>query len=146
MWMVELEESTTRFEPVADKRPIIPPPLPVRLVAIDDVVAIATAGLEEKLDAFYVQMLQFEREPGEGLTYRADNFNLRFTIVENPPPRDDMRPIGIEVQSLQAAEEKLIERELEYTPQRGLLASEKSLLLLDPAGNWVAIVEAKRVM
>jgi hypothetical protein len=143
---MELEESTTQFKPVADRRKIIPPPLPVRLVAIDDVVAITPAGLEAKLDAFYVQMFQFEREPSEPLTYRADNFNLRFTIVESPPPRDDMRPIGIEVHSLQEAEEKLIARELEYTKQRGLVASEKSLLLLDPAGNWVALVEAKHIV
>src|SRR6476661_1176024 len=122
---MELEESTTPFKPVADQRPIIPEPLPVRLVAIDDVAAVTRAGLEEKLDAFYVQMLQFERDPSEPLTYHADNFNLRFAIVETPPDRDDMRPIGIEVQSLQDAEAKLNERELEYTQQRGLLSSDK---------------------
>jgi hypothetical protein len=142
---MELEESTTQFMPVADARRIIPPPLPVRLVAIDDVAAVTRAGLEEKLDAFYVQMLQFARDANEPLTYRADNFNLRFAIMESLPERDDMRPIGIEVQSLQEAEAKLNERELEYTQPRGLLSSDKSLLLLDPAGNWVAIVEAKRV-
>src|SRR3954463_12417652 len=98
--MMELEESTTQFKPLADRRRIIPPPLPVRLVAIDDVAAVTRAGLEEKLDAFYVQMLQFEREPNEPLTYRADNFNLRFTTLETLPDRDDMLPIGIEVQSL----------------------------------------------
>ncbi|HTL31442.1 MAG TPA: hypothetical protein VL282_19565 [Tepidisphaeraceae bacterium] len=143
---MELEASTTEFRPKIDSRPIIPEPLPVRLVAIDDVAAITPAGIEEKLDAFYVQMLQFERDPSEPLTYHADNFDLRFTIVETPPPRDDMRPIGIEVLSLQEAEQKLIDRELEYVRQRGLLSSDTSLLLLDPAGNWVAIVEAKRVM
>jgi hypothetical protein len=142
---MELEESTTQFKPVADRRPIIPPPLPVKLIAIDDVAAVTAAGLEEKLDSFYVQVLQFERDASEALSYRADNFNLRFNVVENPPPRDDMRPIGIEVQSLQEAEEKLNERELEYTPQRGLFAGEKSLLLLDPAGNWVVLVDAKAV-
>ena len=91
-------------------------------------------------------MLQFERDLNEPLTYHADNFDLRFSIVETLPDRDDMRPIGIEVQSLQEAEAKLIERELEYTRQRGLLSSDTSLLLVDPAGNWVAIVEAKAVV
>jgi hypothetical protein len=143
---MELEQSTTPFKPIHDKRPIIPPPLPVRLVAIDDVAAVTRAGLEDNLDAFYVQMLQFERDLNEPLTYHADNFDLRFSIVETLPDRDDMRPIGIEVQSLQEAEAKLIERELEYTRQRGLLSSDTSLLLVDPAGNWVAIVEAKAVV
>src|SRR4051812_13988140 len=118
---MELEESTTHFKPVADPRRIIPPPLPVRLLAIDDVAAITVGGLEAKLDVFYVQMLQFERDASEPLTYRADNYRLRFSVVENPPSRDDMRPIGIEVPHLREIEQKLIDREMEYMRQRGLL-------------------------
>lgn len=143
--LMELEESTTEFKPVADTRPVIPPPLPVRLVAIDDVAAAAAAGMEAKLDDFYVKMLEFERDSSEPLAYRADNFRLRFQVVESLSVRDDMRPIGIEVQSLRDVEQKLIDRELEYTRQRGLLANDTNLLLLDPVGNWVAIVEARPI-
>ena len=34
---------------------------------------------------------------------------------------------------------------MEYTRQRGLNLGEESLVLLDPAGNWVEIVEMRVV-
>ena len=60
---MELEEPTTEFHPVIDNRARMPEPLPVRLVAIEDVRLPAPAKIEEKLDAFYVTLLQFERLP-----------------------------------------------------------------------------------
>src|SRR4026208_1292462 len=38
-----------------------PGPLPVKLLAVEDVRLPATAGLESQLDAFYVGLLGFER-------------------------------------------------------------------------------------
>jgi len=40
---------------------------------------------------------------------------------------------------------KLIEAKIEYTRQRALLAGRESLLLLDPAGNWVELVQVQAV-
>src|SRR3954454_9604123 len=48
--------------PELDRRRRMPEPLPVRLVAVADVRLPATAGLERELDAFYVDLLGFERE------------------------------------------------------------------------------------
>ena len=107
----ELEPSSG-FEQVEDRRPRMDEPLPVKLVAVDDVRMICPGGIEEELDAFYVGLWQFQRDVGEsGLVYRADNFRLRFAIVtESQFERDSLRPQGIEVMSLAEAEEKLIER------------------------------------
>jgi hypothetical protein len=145
--MEQLEPSANIALPKTDKRPVIPEPLPVRLVAIEDVHLPASAGKEVELDAFYVGMWGFERDdnPAE-LVYRAENFRLRFDVLEPPVTRDELRPVQIEVQSLRQAERKLIEAELEYERQKGLTAGSDVLLLLDPAGNWVALVEAKAIM
>lgn len=149
---IEMEETEAGrpIESGADRRPRMPEPLPVRLVAIADVTLPAQAGHETALDRFYVEMLQFERGwahevHGRTLLYRAENFNLRFELREGLIERLDYRPVVIEVLSLAEAEQKLIEREIEYTRQKGLAPGEESLLLQDPAGNWIELVEAKPI-
>ena len=56
-----------------------------------------------------------------------------------------MRPLGVEVISLGETEKKLIALEMEYVRQRGTTPGLDSLLVLDPAGNWVEIVEYRPV-
>jgi hypothetical protein len=144
---LDLEPSPNIALPPSDKRPLIPEPLPVRLVAIEDVHLPAPAGIETELDGFYVGMWEFERDENEqGLVYRADNFRLLFDVIEPPIARKELRPVQIEVRSLREAEHKLIEAELEYERQKGLTAGSDVLLVLDPAGNWVALAEAKAIM
>ena len=144
---LELEQTDGRFQPQVDRRPLMPEPLPVKLVAVEDVRGRAAAGLEEQLDGFYVEMLQFERDDrGEELVYRAENFRLIMEVVEPPMERPDMRPIVVEVRSLAEAEAKLVDREMEYSRQRGINAGERQLVVQDPAGNWVSIVEGRRLM
>jgi hypothetical protein len=141
---LQLEEARYDVKPVADKRLRMPEPLPVRLVSVDHVRLPAAAGVEKKLDDLYVKLLEFERVQGE-LSYRADNFNLRFELGEAPVVHESLRPQQIEVLSLLDTEKKFIEAELEYTRQRGLTRGEESILLLDPAGNWIEIVERRVV-
>jgi hypothetical protein len=121
-----------------DRRTRIPEPLPVRLVAVEDVRLPALFGMEEELDAFYSGLLLFERVAGE-LAYRADNFILRFELADRPVVHESLRPLGIEVLSLAETEKKIIDAELEYTRQRGVTPGSETLLLLDPAGNWIEI-------
>ena len=108
---MELEEASIPFDPAPDRRPHMPEPPPVRLVAVADVEAETVAGLEREMDAFYVVVLEFERETegGEGIVYRAENFRLIFRTIERPRERDDMRPVGINMRSLPAVVEKLDE-------------------------------------
>ena len=55
----------TSFRPAVDRRPRMPEPLPVKLVAVADVRLLSAAGLERRLDAFYVGLFGFERSPDE---------------------------------------------------------------------------------
>jgi hypothetical protein len=143
---MEPEPVTGTFRPAIDRRPRVPEPLPVRLVTVADARLPAAAGLERDLDRFYVGVLGFERrDDGEQIVYRADNFYLHIEVIEPPLRRYDMRPLGIEVPSLAEAEEKLIDAEQEYSRKRGLLPGEESIVLLDPAGNWLEIIDRRAV-
>ena len=141
---MELEPVDTTFKPSIDRRPRVPEPLPVRLVTVADARLPTAAGLERQLDAFYVGLLGFQRQPeGESISYRADNFFLHFQTLEPPLTRQDMRPLGVEVPSLAEMEARLTEAEQEYTRQRGLLPGEESIVLLDPAGNWLELSDRR---
>jgi hypothetical protein len=141
---VELEQASIDFKPAPDRRPKMPEPLPVKLVAIEDCRAVAPAGVEVQLDQFYVELFGFERIESE-LVYRADNFRLAFDVIETPDDRESMRPIGIEVPLLGVMERKLYEAKIDYIRQRGLNAGTESLLLRDPAGNWVEVSESRDI-
>jgi hypothetical protein len=141
---VALEEASGEFRPAKDRRPVIPVPPPVSLVAVEDVRLPATAGLERDLVGFYVGLLQLERdERREGLVLRAENVRLAFDWIEGRVPRDDMRMLGVVVRSLADLMRKLTEAEIEYARERGLVAGEERLLVMDPAGNWLRIGELK---
>src|SRR2546423_10166882 len=143
---MELEDPTVEFHPPKDVRPRMPEPLPIKLVAVEDITLPAPAGIEVQLDQFYVKLLGFERmEPPTELIYRAENFSLRFAVQDRPLEHESMRSQGIEVQSLVGSEKKLIEAEIEYTRHRGISPAMESLLLLDPAGNWIEIIESRGV-
>jgi hypothetical protein len=142
---IELADSTRGTIPAADRRRRIPEPLPVRLVAVEDVNSEAPAELSRELDEFYVTLLGFEREHIQRKNiYRAENLRLHITLIQEQPERD-LRPLGIEVVSLAEVQHGLIEREMEFEVKKGLLPGQPTLLLLDPAGNWVAISEASAV-
>lgn len=144
---MELDEPTTEFAIAEDRRPRVPEPLPVRLVAIADARLIAPAGIEPQLDAFYVGLWGFVREAESHFpVYRADNFNLRFDVLEPPIVRDDLRPLAIQVLSLAEAQHKLIDYGIAYVRQKGINPGEESLMLLDPAGNWIEISGTRGVM
>src|SRR4051812_46633052 len=147
---IELEPVTGPFKAEADARPRVPEPPPVRLVAVDDVRLEAKAGLEPQLDAFYVGILKFEREAAaEGtsvLRYKAENFRLRIVMVDRPVDREEnLRMLGVAVPLLLALEHALIDREIVYERQKGLIPGQESLLLRDPAGNWLEITESRTV-
>jgi len=142
---MELEETAGDFDPPRDHRPHMPEPLPVKLVAVEDCTLPAPAGVDDELDAFYVGLLQFQRVAGE-LTFRAENFLLRFDVkTDQPIVHDSLRPLGVEVPSLADVERKIIELEMEYTRLKGTTPGQETLLVLDPAGNWVEIGEVRLV-
>lgn len=148
---IELE-ATGDCQPIAsgtDRRPRMDQPLPVRLVAVGDVVLPARVEMENELDRFYVGMLAFVKCPTEPSSqvriYRADNFLLRVVFRDGLIERDDYRPAVIEVLSLAQTEHKLIDAEIDYTRQKTVAVGEESLSLQDPSGNWIEIVERREV-
>lgn len=144
---MELEPSRITLKPPTDDRPTMPVPPPVRLVAVEDVHVPAAAGCERELDDFYVTLLRFDREGADHgeITYKAENARLRFDVLEPPITREDFRPIGIDVRSLQTIEKQLIDLEMDYEWQRGISPGHQTILLQDPAGNWVQIGETRIV-
>jgi hypothetical protein len=139
---MELEPIATPFEPAEDRRPKIEPPPPVRLIAIDDCRLPAAAGLERKLDQFYVGLLHFFRgdDPRE-IVYIAENHDLHFDIDERPQPREDMRSLGIAVPSLTDLVQQFNDAEIEFIRLRGLTPGADVIALYDPAGNPLEIIQ-----
>jgi hypothetical protein len=142
---MDLEPTGIDFTPKQDRRPYIPEPLPIRLIALSDVTLLCGPSHEPLLDDFYSSMLLFVKELGHGIVYRADNFRLRFDVVDGIIERDGYRPVTIEVQSLADTREKLDAREIEYTREKSLTLGHESLSLTDPAGNYVEIVEFRPI-
>jgi hypothetical protein len=143
---MELDQPNFAFKPGRDARPHMPEPPPVRIVAVEDVTLPASSGQEADLDAFYIGLLEFERDDKSGgLVYKAENLRLRFNLVEGPIVRGDYRALTVEVRDLRLAEKKLVDEELEYERHKGLTPGQERLLLLDPAGNIVELVVAPRV-
>ena len=138
-----MEDPSFEFTPRHDRRPRLPEPLPVRLIAVADVRLEAPAGRERQLDLFYAGLLGMERVAGEAIVYRAENFDLYIDVLEPPIPRDDFRPVKVEVRSLGETQLKLVEQEIEYERRRGLVAGDESLLLQDPADNWVELTQSR---
>jgi len=144
---MELEPASTPLEIHPDRRTKIEEPPPVQLVAIADVMLLATHGLERELVDFYVRLLRFERDPAEpGLVFRAENARLRFTLNEAPLPREQYRLLGIVVASLSELTRQLDDREIPYVLQRGVATVQKTIMMSDPAGNMLEISDAQRLL
>lgn len=143
---IELEPSQGKFKPEPDRRVRMDEPLPVRIVAVADVRLPATAGMEKQLEDFYVGLWQFARDAVfDGLAFHADNFRVVFEFREGLIVHEDMRPLCVEVLSLAEAQHKLTEREIEHLRQKALQPGSESILLQDPAGNWVELTERRTV-
>ena len=138
---IELSDSAV-VEITIDQLPRMEEPPPVRLVTVQDATLPAASGLEPQLDGFYVGMLKLDRDPQLPLAYRAANFAIVFQVEDPPVEHQSMRAIGIEVQSLSVTQQQLIDREIEFVLQRGLQPGHLSILLQDPAGNWIELIEA----
>jgi hypothetical protein len=143
---MQLEEPSFTFKPEFDQRLRVPEPLPVRLIAVNDMRVEAPAGRERELDAFYAGLVGMQRIEGEGIVYRTENFDLYVDVLEPPMAREDYRPVRAEVKSLAEMEAKLREAEVAYVRRKGLVPGDEALVMQDPAGNWVELSEARLVI
>lgn len=139
---MELEESAG-IELKYDQRVKLPPLPEVHLVAIEDVRLPALRSQERELTRFYAGLLGLE--PLQGVVgYRAANARLLFDLYDQAPPRDGFRTLGVIVPSLPTLSTKLRDLEAEFTFSRDVNGSD-TLTLQDPAGNWVALSEMRRL-
>ena len=115
---MHLEEPASPFKPIVDRRLRVPEPLPVRLIAVNDMRIDAPAGLEARLDEFYGTLIGMQRIPGEAIIYRADNFDLYVDVLEPPVVREDYRPVRADVKSLPEMERKLVESKTPYVRRK----------------------------
>lgn len=142
---MELEPSRIAFRPTRDLRPVIPEPLPVRLVAVADVRLPCPSEREtgELLDWFYVDLLGFRRLASDEFHhfYLSDNYALILQSHNRPVQRERVSPTMIEVDDRRTIRDRLVEREYPFEWLRGLTPGGDYLLLQDPAGNWVAILQ-----
>jgi len=138
---MELDEPSTTFDPPKDPRPKMPEPPVVRVEAIEDVRLPIVAGLEADLVSFYVELLKFERLDVDtsGLVLKAENVRVVFTVGEGSPHRQDLRPMIVMVPHFAELVKMLDAREIPYEWQRGIVPGTDTLLVRDPAGNWVCI-------
>jgi hypothetical protein len=126
-----------------DRRPHMPEPPPVRLLAVADVTLPGVADLEPLHDAFYCGLLKMVRdEPRRQRIYRAANFRLIFELCDRPPEDRPQRPLLVEVDQLGPLLAALTEARLEFEHLRGLLPGQECVLLRDPSGNWVQVSAA----
>ena len=133
-----LDDPTASVGPNDDRRPLIPEPPPVRLLAIDDVTLETPAGQHAALDAFYVGLLRFVRDESE-LAYKAERFRVVFRVADNPTPRDDYRPTMVLIPHWPEFRSNLEEQGIDHEYQKGLTPGADVLLLRDPAGNYVSV-------
>ena len=141
---LDLVDPPGQFLPRVDLRPRLEQPLPVKLITVTDATLLAPAGLEPQLDDFYLTLLGFLRAgPEHSIVYRSENFDLIFKVEEPPVGRESLRTLGVEVASLAQVEHRLIDREIPYIRQKSMTPGQESLVLTDPAGNWLELTESR---
>jgi len=139
---MRIEEPSQLFTPVSDTRPLMPAPPPVRLIAIDDVRLPALASAADSHDAFYVGLLQFERDTADAeaaIVYRAERWRLLFDLHETFPVRDDYRATQVAVPHFDDVVRLLTDAETPFEWQKGTAPGLEAILLQDPSGNWVRV-------
>lgn len=144
---IELEPSNPDFQPARDERQRMDEPLPVELEAVADVHLPCPRIATAKLDALYIDILQFAGDHDEHHPiYQADNFRLLFDLPRRELIQEDFRTTKVIVQSLRELQAKLLEAEIEHERQKGVNPGEEAIILQDPDGNWLEIHERRIVV
>ena len=142
---IELEPSAGLSVRPDLRRPMPEPP-PVWLASVADVHLPVATTRADVIDAFYVDLLRFVRQPTleRGIVvYRAANFDLRFDVREPPVARDSIAPTEVIVPSLYLLRPELVAREVPFDYCRGIDPGVVFILCQDPAGNWLELSDAR---
>lgn len=122
-----------------------------RLIAVDDVNIEAPPQTAEGIAWFYADLVglqllpkQFdglgeEAAPADRLRFRSERHELCVSLVTKPHIEAAATRVHIEVTSLEEVARVLDERAYAYEWLRGLSFTDRSLMILDPAGNRVRL-------
>ncbi|QOV90296.1 VOC family protein [Humisphaera borealis] len=124
-----------RMEREDQELPVRPPTAPILGDAAPNLPA---ARVRRPLPALPAGAIQ-------GPVYRAEKHRVSFHVLEPLFERDSLRPLGVEVPSLTSTRLQIERLEIDYTRQKGLYAGQDSLLLKDPGGNWIEIMESRPI-
>lgn len=138
----------------ADDRVRMDEPLPVELIAVDDVHVEAMREHLPAMEELYLGLLGMVRadeasadSPADQCVYCADNYCLVIHLVEGPPKsKQDYRPVKLVVPLLRVLRQGLIDREIEHQYQLGIVPGSHCVVLMDAAGNWLNVNERREVM
>jgi len=144
---MRVEDTAQPLKPVTDFRPRMPEPPVVRLISIDDVSIHATPATSALLDAFYIELLAFERDddPAHAIAYRAEKNRLIVEVFDVVPPRDDFRPVQLATPLFDAFVRRITELEMPFEWQKGVAPGLETAFLQDPAGNWISVEPIRAV-
>lgn len=141
---MKLEKPKFKFKPGKDRRPRMEEPPPVALEAVEHVHLRRPASGREELVRLYVDILEFvELETPNVMGFRASNFAVHFDVERTT--EHDYRPLRVIVASLAATEARLVEQEISYDRQKGLMPGVETLVLKDADGNWIEIRERREL-
>lgn len=135
--VMELEQPGFDFKPQHDARGRMEQPLPVELEAIANVRGPLPKCALAKMDELYVDILEFAPLGNAPAAYRAENFTLSFDLPE--VDRASYRLIRVIVRSLVTVVKKLVEAQIEYSRQKGIMPGQDALVFEDPDGNWLEV-------
>jgi hypothetical protein len=121
-----------------------------RLIAVDDVNIEASPHAAEEIAWFYGDLVGLQpaaRPAGPGerstmadrLCFRCERHQLCVSLVECPHIETVATRVHFEVTSLEDVARALDERGHAWEWLRGLSFTDRSLMLLDPAGNRVRL-------
>jgi hypothetical protein len=125
----------------ADDRPMLDEPPPVKVLAVRDVELQAADDELPAVAAFYAGLLGLK--PLDARTFGSATVDLRLVPPEGE--RDSLKPLGLQAQHYKQIVERLQMDEVDFEIVRGLVAGGDTILLRDPAGNWVGIGEWREV-
>jgi catechol 2,3-dioxygenase-like lactoylglutathione lyase family enzyme len=116
-----------------------------RLVAVNHVELEAPPDLADAMTWFYGDLLQLaqirtnDESTTNVLRFRSDRLELRVTLTDDPKIESVDRRACVEVPSIEDVAAILEDRKYEFSWHRGLQLTDRSLELLDPAGNRVEV-------
>ena len=121
------------------------PTAAARLSAVDHVEIEGPAACGERLRWFYGELIGLQQVDDAArvdealLRFKSERLELRIRLIEAPVATTVHCRVHLEVRSLEELASALEDCKYDCEHIRGLQVTDRRLLLLDPAGNWLSL-------